>query len=192
MISDARISEISINGESLKVPFAKNGSFKVNQRLTTDTRVYRLSVMGEFGQKTNAEINVEHAVTRHIKNVAPLNPRKLKLKENPNAVALIIGIEDYSRLPQAQYAASDASHFYDYASQSMGIPLHKIKLLTDTKANRIDLLLAMRNRMKTEIVNGKSDVYIFFAGHGLASTDGSKVHLLTSDSHLDLLDEPAF
>jgi hypothetical protein len=74
----------------------------------------------------------------------------------------------------------------------MGIPLHKIKLLTDTKANRIDLLLAMRNRMKTEIVNGKSDVYIFFAGHGLASTDGSKVHLLTSDSHLDLLDEPAF
>ena len=181
VISDARISEIFINGEPLKVPLTKDGSFKVNQRLTTDTRAYRLSVVDEFGQKTNAEITVEHAVTQY--------PRKLKPKANPNAVALIIGIEAYSRLPQAQYAASDASHFYDYASQSMGIPFHKIKLLTDTKANRIDLLLAMRSWMKTEIVNGKSDVYIFFAGHGLASTDGSKIHLLTSDSHLDLLDE---
>ena len=189
VISDARISKILINGEPLKVPLTKDGSFKVNQRLTTDTRVYRLSVVNEFGQKTNAEITVEHAVTQYIKKVVPLNPRKLKSKANPNAVALIIGIEAYSRLPQAQYAASDANHFYDYASQSMGIPLHKIKLLTDTKANRIDLLLAMRNWMKTEIINGKSDVYIFFAGHGLASTDGSKIHLLASDSHLDLLDE---
>ena len=189
VISDARISEIFIDGEPLKVPLTKDGSFKVNQRLTTDTRVYRLSVVDEFGQKTNTEITVEHAVTQYIKNVVPLNPRKLKPKANPNAVALIIGIEAYSRIPQAQYAASDANHFYDYASESMGIPLHKIKLLTDTKANRIDLLLAMRSWMKKEIVNGKSDVYIFFAGHGLASTDGSKIHLLTSDSHLDLLDE---
>jgi uncharacterized caspase-like protein len=50
------------------------------------------------------------------------------------------------------------------------------------------LLQAMRSWMKTE-VNGKSDVYIFFAGHGLASADGSKTYLLPADGDRDLLDE---
>jgi uncharacterized caspase-like protein len=42
--------------------------------------------------------------------------------------------------------------------------------------------------MRTE-VNGKSDVYIFFAGHGLSSPDGSKTYLLPADGDRDLLDE---
>jgi hypothetical protein len=150
--------------------------------------IYRLSVMDEYGQKAETEINVERAAVQYAEQVAPLNPRKLKAQTNPNAVALIIGIEAYSRLPQAQYADSDATHFYDYANQSLGVPPHKIKLLTDTKASRTNLLLAMRSWMRTE-VNGKSDVYIFFAGHGLASADGSKTYLLPEDGERDLLDE---
>ncbi len=189
VIGDASIYDISINGRTLEVPLTKDGSFKVIRGLQIGVvTTYRLSVMDEYGQRVEKEINVERAAVQYAEQVAPLNPRKLKAQANPNAVALIIGIEAYSRLPQAQYADSDATHFYDYASQSLGVPPHKIKLLTDTKANRIDLLLAMRSWMRTE-VNGKSDVYIFFAGHGLASADGSKTYLLPADGDRDLLDE---
>jgi TPR repeat protein len=189
VISDASISEILINGRALEVSLGRDNSFTVTRGLPMGAVTsYRLSVMDEYGQKAETEINVERAAIQYAEQVAPLNPRKLKAQTNPNAVALIIGIEAYSRLPQAQYADSDATHFYDYANQSLGVPPHKIKLLTDTKANRIDLLLAMRSWMKTE-VNGKSDVYIFFAGHGLASADGSKTYLLPADGDRDLLDE---
>ena len=189
VISDANISEILINGRALEVSLGGDNSFTVTRGLPMGAVTsYRLSVMDEYGQKAEKEINVERAAIQYAEQVAPLNPRKLKAQANPNAVALIIGIEAYSRLPQAQYADSDATHFYDYASQSLGVPPHKIKLLTDTKANRIDLLLAMRSWMRTE-VNGKSDVYIFFAGHGLASADGSKTYLLPADGDRDLLDE---
>ena len=189
VISDASISEISINGRALEVSLGRDNSFTVTRGLPMGAVTsYRLSVMDEYGQKAETEINVERAAVQYAEQVAPLNPRKLKAQTNPNAVALIIGIEAYSRLPQAQYADSDATHFYDYANQSLGVPPHKIKLLTDTKANRIDLLLAMRSWMRTE-VNGKSDVYIFFAGHGLASADGSKTYLLPADGDRDLLDE---
>jgi TPR repeat protein len=189
VISDASISEISINGRALEVYLGRDNSFKVTRLPPMGVVTsYRLSVSDEYGQKAEKEINVERAAIQYAEQVAPLNPRKLKAQTNPNAVALIIGIEAYSRLPQAQYADSDATHFYDYANQSLGVPPHKIKLLTDTKANRIDLLLAMRSWMKTE-VNGKSDVYIFFAGHGLASPDGSKTYLLPADGDRDLLDE---
>ena len=75
-----------------------------------------------------------------------------------------------------------------YANNSLGVPPNKIKLLTDSKASRTELLKAMRSWMRTE-VNGKSDVYIFFAGHGLASADGSKTYLLPADGDRDLLDE---
>ena len=189
VISDARISEISINGRALEVYLGRDNSFTVTRGLPMGAITsYRLSVMDEYGQKAETEINVERAAIQYAEQVAPLNPRKLKAQANPNAVALIIGIEAYSRLPQAQYADSDATHFYDYANQSLGVPSHKIKLLTDTKANRVDLLQAMRSWMRTE-VNGKSDVYIFFAGHGLASADGSKTYLLPADGDRDLLDE---
>ena len=189
VISDASISEISINGRALEVSLGRDNSFKVTRLPPMGVVTsYRLSVSDEYGQKADTEINVERAAIQYAEQVAPLNPRKLKAQTNPNAVALIIGIEAYSRLPQAQYADSDATHFYDYANQSLGVPPNKIKLLTDTKANRIDLLLAMRSWMRTE-VNGKSDVYIFFAGHGLASADGSKTYLLPEDGERDLLDE---
>jgi len=38
---------------------------------------------------------------------------------------------------------------------------------------------------------GKTDVYIFFAGHGLASEDGRKLYLLPYDGAPELLDDTA-
>ena len=186
--SNVSLSEVTINGRALEVGLATNGSFNVTRNAPIGVTIYRLSVVDEYGQKASAEIKVEREVTQNIEEFTPLNPRKLNAQANPNAVALIIGVESYLSLPQAQYADSDATHFYDYANQSLGVPPNKIKLLTDSKANRTELLKAMRSWMRTE-VNGKSDVYIFFAGHGLASADGSKTYLLPADGDRDLLDE---
>jgi hypothetical protein len=186
--SNSKISEVLINGGALEVSLAKDGSFKLTRLLPMGSTTYRLSATDEFGSKTDATVTVERAATEYIEQVTLLDPRKMKAKGNQNAVALIIGVETYLSLPKAQYAGSDANHFYNYANHSLGVPPNKIKLLTDSKANRLELLKAMRSWMKTE-VNGKSDVYIFFAGHGLASADGNKTYLLPADGDRDLLDE---
>jgi hypothetical protein len=188
VISNSKISEVLINGGALEVSLANDGSFKLTRLLPMGFTTYRLSATDEFGQKTDATVTVERAATEYIEQVTLLDPRKMKAKGNQNAVALIIGVETYSNLPHAPYAGSDANHFYNYANHSLGVPPNKIKLLTDSKASRLELLKAMRSWMKTE-VNGKSDVYIFFAGHGLASADGSKTYLLPADGDRDLLDE---
>jgi hypothetical protein len=189
VLSDAVISEVSINGRLLEVSLAKDKSFKVTRHLPMGEMIFRLSVVDEFNRRVDADINVERTVIQHTEQVAPLNPRNIKGKSNPYSVALIIGVESYLSLPTAQYADSDANHFYDYANQSLGVPPNKIKLLTDSKASRIELLKAMKSWMRTEVINGKSDVYIFFAGHGLASADGNKTYLLPADGDRDLLDE---
>ena len=189
VISDASISDISINGRSLEISLSKDNSFKVTRRLPVGVTNYRFVVTDEFGQKTDATVTAERAAAEYVEQVTPLDPRKIKANTNPNAVALIIGVESYSNLPPAQYAGSDATHFYDYATQALGVSANKIKLLTDTRAKRSDLLITMKGWMKTEVVNDKTDVYIFFAGHGLASADGNKTYLLPADGHQDLLDE---
>ena len=189
VISNASISDISINGRSLEISLSKDNSFKVTRRLPVGVTNYRFVVTDEFGQKTDATVTAERAAAEYVEQVTPLDPRKIKANTNPNAVALIIGVESYSNLPPAQYAGSDATHFYDYATQALGVSANKIKLLTDTRAKRSDLLITMKGWMKTEVVNDKTDVYIFFAGHGLASADGNKTYLLPADGHQDLLDE---
>lgn len=76
VISSASISEISINGR--EVPLAKDGSFKVLRLPPMGTTTYRLSVADEFGQRANAEINVERKAILLAEEVEPLNPRKTK------------------------------------------------------------------------------------------------------------------
>ncbi|MCX7184086.1 MAG: caspase family protein [Nitrosospira sp.] len=187
--SSAGISQILLNGRELEVPLAKDGSFKVTRVPPMGVTTYWLSVVDEFGQREDVEVNAERRAIQQTEEVAPLDPRKMRAKVNPDAVALIVGIEAYASLPPAQYADLDANHFYDFAHHALGVPISRIKLLTDAQAGRTDLLKAMRSWMKSEIAGGKSDVYIFFAGHGLASDDGAKTYLLPADGDLGLLDE---
>ena len=53
------------------------------------------------------------------------------------------------------------------------------------------MLLATKRWLTRTAMRGKTDVYIFFAGHGLASDDGSKMYLLPYDGAPELLDKTA-
>ena len=84
VISDASISEILINGRALEVSLGNDNSFKVIRLPPMGVVTsYRLSVSDEYGQKADAEINVERAAVQYAEQVAPLNPRKLKAQTNP-------------------------------------------------------------------------------------------------------------
>ena len=53
------------------------------------------------------------------------------------------------------------------------------------------MLLAVKRLLARASKQGKSDVYIFFAGHGLASDNGEKMYLLPYDGSPELLDDTA-
>ena len=95
----ATISKVSINDRVIETSLAKDGSFKVVRFPSVGRTSYRLAVVDEFGQRSETEINVERLAGQHTEEVSPLDPRKMKAKSNPNAVALIIGVESYSKLP---------------------------------------------------------------------------------------------
>ena len=102
-----------------------------------------------------------------------------RVNRNENALALIVGISDYKRTEApAIYADKDAQYFQDYASLKLGIPDQNITTLVNDKAEQGDVFLAVEEWMRRSSKPGRSDVYIFFAGHGLASQDGGQMYLL--------------
>ncbi|MDA9931055.1 caspase family protein, partial [Alphaproteobacteria bacterium] len=115
-----------------------------------------------------------------------------RVKRNVNALALIVGISDYERTDApAVYADKDAQYFHDYASLKLGIPDSNITTLVNEKAEQGDVLLAVKDWIRRSSKPGESDVYIFFAGHGLASQDGQQMFLLPYDGRPRLLKNTA-
>ena len=114
------------------------------------------------------------------------------MAKNKDALALIIGVDGYENTPaRAIYADSDAKVFADYASEKLGIPSNRIKTLVNNVADEKGMLLAVKDWLARASKQGKSDVYVFFAGHGLASDNGEKMYLLPYDGSPRLLDDTA-
>ena len=99
---------------------------------------------------------------------------------------------DYEKTPaKAMYADSDAQIFYDYATLKLGVSPTNIMELVNEKADESEILLAVKDWIARSTKQGESDVYIFFAGHGLASSDGEDMYLLPFDGSPRLLEKTA-
>jgi hypothetical protein len=124
---------------------------------------------------------------------ARLDPFRGKAaKKNLNALALIVGVADYKYTSDpALYADKDAEYFQDYAAIKLGVPNNNIFTITNTKADEVSIKKAVKNWLLRMSVEDKTDVYVFFAGHGLASSDGSNMFLLPYDGDPELLEDSA-
>ena len=112
-------------------------------------------------------------------------------KKNNDAVAIIIGIQNYKRLGKADFANQDAQIFYEYAHRALGIPKERIKVLTDSDADQAAFLKTFRNWLPLYVNKDKTDVFVFYSGHGLPSQDGNALYMLPYGVDQDLLDETA-
>ena len=81
--------------------------------------------------------------------------------------------------------------FYDYARMKLGIPSSNIKELVNAKADRVEITLAVKDWIARSTKSGKTDIYVFFAGHGLSTADGKDMFLLPYDGLPRLLQDSA-
>ena len=95
----------------------KNGSFIV-ERFSPIDEVLEIVAIDQWNNETSKKIDIV-VKTKKTKNkfVEKLNASKIRKKDNPNKIALIIGIENYSDSPKASYANLDAKYFYEYVKK---------------------------------------------------------------------------
>jgi len=150
-------------------------------------------VFDESGKRTEESIDLTRstAIAPRGPRFASLNPAGRPAKQNKKAAALIVGIAEYERTPApAAFADKDAQYFYDYATLKLGVPEENILELINEKADRIEFKLAVRNWLAS-VAASDTDLYVFFAGHGMGSDDGKSMFLLPYDGTPALLEDSA-
>ena len=167
----------------------KGGKFTIDRFSPVD-EVIKIVAIDKWGNRSEpslVNIKINKKKTQLVKKLERLDPSIIKVNSSNNKVALIIGIEDYSRTPKASYANLDAKFFYEYAKNSFGLKEENIKLLINDEANLIDSLSALNKWLPGKVRKGQTELIIYFAGHGLASSDGKELYLLPQDGDSDLL-----
>ena len=165
-----------------------NGVFSITKFSPVDTEINIIAI-DEWGNTSEklVKININKNTKTTVKKLEPLNPTLIKSKQESNKVALIIGIENYSDIPKVSYANDDAKFFFEYASTALGVSSDNIKMLIDKDATYIEINKILKKWLKSKIKPGKTDLIIFYAGHGLASKDNKELYLLPQDADPDLL-----
>jgi hypothetical protein len=185
------VVELLVNDQP--IAFGTDGRFTHQEYLPTGGKEFTIVAIDRAGLKTTETVRLNREAPKQVAKVSfeNLNPTTRIVKNNPESIALIVGVADYERESSADFADRDAQVFYDYAHLKLGIPKTRIQTLVNEKASELDLLDAIDNWLKRSVKKDVSDVYIFFAGHGLASDNGDTAYLIPYDGDAKFLEKSA-
>ena len=111
----------------------------------------------------------------------------------PNTVAVIIGVEQYDFIPVAPYAARDAELVSRYFKALLGLErviVHKNKDVSGFFFE--NLFNAEEGELARIIEKGKTDLYVYYSGHGIPAADGGDVYMLPVDSKMRLIEKQGY
>ncbi len=183
----ADTASLKIDGE--EVGGKRDGNYVIKRVARVgEQNSYLLTARDVFGNTDSATVTVARQVADSRPAIPRLNPASVKVQQSRDAVAIIIGIENYRRVPKADFANADAKDFYTYASRALGIKPENIKLLVDDGADDIEMLNAFQNWLPLKVNKGKTDVYVFYSGHGYPSQDGNSLYFLPFNVDKQYLD----
>jgi len=183
----ADTASLKIDGE--EVGGKRDGNYVIKRVARVgEQNSYSITARDVFGNTDSVTITVARQVADSRPVIPRLNPANVKVQQSRDAVAIIIGIENYRRVAKADFANADAKEFYTYASRALGIKPENIKLLVDDGADDIEMLNAFQNWLPLKVNKGKTDVYVFYSGHGYPSQDGSSLYFLPFNVDKQYLD----
>ena len=190
-VSDKGSDKIYIKVDGQDIP-VKKGKFKIDRYSPVDEEV-KIIAIDKFGNKSTKVVKVTIDIKEEtvVQKLEPLDPSRVRAKTSGEKVALIIGIENYTEAPKANYANLDAKYFFDYARKAFGVKKQNINLLINEDATFVKTSKALTLWLRTKVKADQTDLIVFFAGHGLASSDGKELYILPQDGDPDLLSRTA-
>jgi hypothetical protein len=115
----------------------------------------------------------------------------IKKKQETDAVAIIIGIQNYKKIPKSSYSNDDARVFAEYANKILGVKQQNIKVLIDDEADNAEIYRAFQNWLPLKVKKNKTDIFVFYSGHGLPSDDGNSLYFLPHGADRDFISKTA-
>jgi hypothetical protein len=184
------IAEVRVDGQLVQTD--ANGYFMAKTYVPEGGVSVSIQAVDLSGLSSTMSVRLDRSVSNTTASITfeSLNPLGRKVARNNDALALIIGIEKYKNTVDAAYADKDALMFRDYATEKLGIPSNRIKTLINNEADISGMLLGVRKWLRRSSKPNESDVYVFYAGHGITTPDRAS-YLFPYDGVTEVLDRTA-
>lgn len=204
VLSDFEASNAKLAGMDPKYTtqhIAKNNAaIKVLERLRPGGNATTSGAAGGIS-KAEMEQIVKSAVaaSKPVEPAAPAAPAEIrsdvdqpayKVTVNPDAFAVVVGVEKYNALPDARFAERDAKAMNAHLL-AMGYPQRNIVLLTGSAATRTGLVKNLEAWLPNQVTE-RSTVMFYFSGHGAPDAKTSEAYLVPMDGDPQYLEETAY
>ena len=183
------VSILEINGQVVTVDTA--GRFSQRLYIPDEGVVANVRAIQADGIEELVALEIERDRDATQVRLSPIDPPARTAMNGQSRIALIIGVDQYRDLPTAPYAEKDALSAYQVARNVMGIPARNIKDLVGTKANEVNIKLALRQWLGSQVDPGNTELFIFYSGHGLIDAKGETRYWMPYDAHASLLEDTA-
>ena len=180
---------LKINGD--EAGSSADGVYSLTRFVQVGETRFEVVATDRFGNTKTQLVSVTRKAADTTVRFSALDPTAIRVRPPQDAVAIIIGIQEYRRVPKAEFASNDARSFYDYAIRGLGVKPENIKLLLDQEADEVGILGALQNWLPLKTRKAQTDVYVFYSGHGLPSDDGGSLYLLPHGVDRQFLDRTA-
>jgi len=122
--------------------------------------------------------------------VSDIDKPSYSSQEKPDNYALVVGIQDYSQVPSADFAERDAATMREHLL-ALGYPSRNILYLTGKKASRAAMEKYLESWLPRN-VNEKSKVFFYFSGHGAPGATTGQAYLVPWDGDLQFLEATGY
>jgi predicted small secreted protein len=164
--------------------------YLVSKRADAAVRVIEMAERSAGKKKAQIATNRE-TVSSGVKSDVDELP-SVKHRPNPNAYAIVVGIETYrQKLPRADFAAQDARLVADYLIKVLGYPEENVVILLNDRALKSDFEKYFEKWLSNN-VEKESTVFIYYSGHGAPDTSTGWAYLVPYDGDPSFIAETGF
>jgi len=125
-------------------------------------------------------------------------PKSQNAENNLDSIAVVIGNQEYSHkdVPSVSYAGNDASAVKKYLIDSLGYKDGNIIFHTNTTKATFEMIFGTKSNHRGMLYNyvkpNKSNVFIYYSGHGSPDPNTNKAYLVPKDCNPIMMDLTAY
>lgn len=130
-------------------------------------------------------------ITTRVENLINIDEVNTSISKRDDCVAIIMGVEKYTNLPPAPYASKDAEIMKKYFENRLGIKKENIFIYTDEEVSGLifdGIFNPSYGDLQKAIIKGKTDIFVFYSGHGIPDKSGQNIYLFPSDGKVEQLE----
>ncbi len=177
---DNGIANLKINDK--KKPLDSDNNFLVKYKLKFGLNRINIKAEDIFGNISRKELLIyRDEIIKEEVNFSDVDI-PLKTSNRNNAIAVVLGIEEYQYAPSVSNAYNDAEIMREYLISTFGLKRKNIYFRYNERATKGEFdKVFSENGWIAKNANKNSEIYVFYAGHGVASTEDKSAYLIPND-----------